>query len=289
MEYDELGFRVYTAKELKDFLIRNGYRECDIAACNCGSWHGGHASDRLRELREVIGENGKTLLQSATDLQQQLAQLQENLEILRKENRGTMHGRHEMTLQRMKDLMVKVSPKYSPKPTELAFFEYVDHLQAENKRLDEIGNEQADRAIMAEMKLEEANRQVAQLQQENSKLKSDWVSMHEQLRATTLEAGRKDEALRQAVKELTHGNSNAGTRAEVAAYVEQALSQQTPPLYSAVVELVGAMTKFFSWERGQTTMGYVGKNPNFYKVNVDAYDELERSFATLKKLMGSQQ
>ena len=75
MEHDELGFRVYTANELRDFLIRNGYRECDIAACNCGSWHGGHASDRLRELRDVIGENGKTLLQSATDLENKIADL----------------------------------------------------------------------------------------------------------------------------------------------------------------------------------------------------------------------
>lgn len=51
-----------------DFLRRHGYRRCDIPACNCGSWHGGHANARLNELREAFEQdehtntNGKTLL-----------------------------------------------------------------------------------------------------------------------------------------------------------------------------------------------------------------------------------
>lgn len=49
------------AKELRDradFMHREGYRECDIAACNCGSWHGGHAANRLREISDIVPHNG---------------------------------------------------------------------------------------------------------------------------------------------------------------------------------------------------------------------------------------
>jgi len=48
-------------------LRAKGYRrDCDMAACNCGpQWtHGGHASERLREISEVLPyENGKTILE----------------------------------------------------------------------------------------------------------------------------------------------------------------------------------------------------------------------------------
>lgn len=32
------------------FIEREGYRRCDIPACNCNSWHGGHANDRLESV-----------------------------------------------------------------------------------------------------------------------------------------------------------------------------------------------------------------------------------------------
>lgn len=41
-----------------DFLCRHGFRRCDIAACNCGSWHGGDAADRLREISDALDEAG---------------------------------------------------------------------------------------------------------------------------------------------------------------------------------------------------------------------------------------
>lgn len=51
---------------LTDVLRRNGFRECDIPACNCGSWHhvGGFA-ERFREIDEATADderNGETLL-----------------------------------------------------------------------------------------------------------------------------------------------------------------------------------------------------------------------------------
>jgi len=36
-------------KARRDFMISRGYRFCSIPACNCNSWHGGHAEDRLTE------------------------------------------------------------------------------------------------------------------------------------------------------------------------------------------------------------------------------------------------
>lgn len=51
----------------EDFIRRHGYRKCDIAACNCGSWHGGDAMERLLEIEGAIREagistNGQTIL-----------------------------------------------------------------------------------------------------------------------------------------------------------------------------------------------------------------------------------
>lgn len=43
------------------FMRREGYRECSIAACNCNSWHGGHASDRLMEIADIVPHNGVIL------------------------------------------------------------------------------------------------------------------------------------------------------------------------------------------------------------------------------------
>jgi hypothetical protein len=40
------------------FMEREGYRECDIDSCNCGSWHGGHAARRLRELHDLASDSG---------------------------------------------------------------------------------------------------------------------------------------------------------------------------------------------------------------------------------------
>lgn len=38
---------------LKAFLERDGYRRCDIPACNCTSYHGGHAMRRLEEIQDA--------------------------------------------------------------------------------------------------------------------------------------------------------------------------------------------------------------------------------------------
>lgn len=64
--HDERRELMTERKELTDVLLRNGFRRCDIPACNCGSWHhvGGFA-ERFREIDEVTGaeyRNGETLL-----------------------------------------------------------------------------------------------------------------------------------------------------------------------------------------------------------------------------------
>jgi hypothetical protein len=42
--------------EARDFILRAGYRRCDVPACNCGSWHGGHLYDRLREIEAALSD-----------------------------------------------------------------------------------------------------------------------------------------------------------------------------------------------------------------------------------------
>ena len=64
-------------EDLEDVLIRNGFRRCSIAACNCGSWHyhGGYRQ-RFEEFVEVLtdaghpptNENGNTALLALKEL-----------------------------------------------------------------------------------------------------------------------------------------------------------------------------------------------------------------------------
>lgn len=43
--------------KLKDVLLRNGFVECDIAACNCGSWHARYGlRERLDEINDALRE-----------------------------------------------------------------------------------------------------------------------------------------------------------------------------------------------------------------------------------------
>lgn len=60
--------------DLRDVLIRHGFRECDNPACNCGSWHhvGGYA-ERFREIKDAflddgINLNGKVLLTAVKEV-----------------------------------------------------------------------------------------------------------------------------------------------------------------------------------------------------------------------------
>jgi hypothetical protein len=46
------------ALKAEDFLRRRGFNPCDIAACNCGLWHGGHANERLNEIQNALEDHG---------------------------------------------------------------------------------------------------------------------------------------------------------------------------------------------------------------------------------------
>lgn len=53
---------------LEKTLWMHGYRPCDIAACNCGGWHGGNSARRLMEIGDALTDagidlQGKTLLE----------------------------------------------------------------------------------------------------------------------------------------------------------------------------------------------------------------------------------
>ena len=51
-----------TIDELRDVLIRNGFVRCDIAACNCGSWHARYGlPERWQEVKDALAEAGHPL------------------------------------------------------------------------------------------------------------------------------------------------------------------------------------------------------------------------------------
>lgn len=47
-----------SGKRALQFLDMQGYRKCNISACNCPFWHGGNASERLREIHDVLNDAG---------------------------------------------------------------------------------------------------------------------------------------------------------------------------------------------------------------------------------------
>ena len=51
------------------FMVSRGFRFCSMPACNCNSWHGGHAERRLDEINHLLDshgarQNGETLLEA---------------------------------------------------------------------------------------------------------------------------------------------------------------------------------------------------------------------------------
>jgi len=63
------------------FMESRGYRRCDIPVCNCNSWHGGHAQERLQEISDALPfANGPTTLQSVVALVAERDRLREAIE-----------------------------------------------------------------------------------------------------------------------------------------------------------------------------------------------------------------
>jgi len=67
-DHDAAQAEIARLKEAKRVLEHNGFRRCDIAACNCNSWHfvGGFKA-RFDEIKQVVEDagystNGRTLL-----------------------------------------------------------------------------------------------------------------------------------------------------------------------------------------------------------------------------------
>jgi hypothetical protein len=55
--------------ELEDVLIRNGFVRCDIAACNCGSWHARYGlKERMAEIKEALADAGHPLCNENSNL-----------------------------------------------------------------------------------------------------------------------------------------------------------------------------------------------------------------------------
>ena len=71
-------------ERLRDFIDREGYRRCDCPACNCDSFHGGHAHTRLSEIYEALGGcDGTTALREVRRLREALAAAEKVVEAAR--------------------------------------------------------------------------------------------------------------------------------------------------------------------------------------------------------------
>lgn len=58
-------------KERRSFMSSEGYQSCSNPACNCNSFHGGHAGRRLEELSYLLQSEGLwdgTILKSVEKL-----------------------------------------------------------------------------------------------------------------------------------------------------------------------------------------------------------------------------
>ena len=51
--------RQESADDLRDVLRRNGFVRCDVAACNCGSWHARYGlTERWTEVKDALHDAG---------------------------------------------------------------------------------------------------------------------------------------------------------------------------------------------------------------------------------------
>lgn len=72
----------------EDVLERSGFRRCNIAACNCGSWHQvGGFKLRFDEIKEVIEEagystNGRVLLDAVKQMANDASEILRAVEAL---------------------------------------------------------------------------------------------------------------------------------------------------------------------------------------------------------------
>lgn len=59
---DEIAALRQQSDDLRDVLSRNGFTRCDIAACNCGSWHHTHGlRARWEEIKDALDDSGHPL------------------------------------------------------------------------------------------------------------------------------------------------------------------------------------------------------------------------------------
>lgn len=69
----QLAAALEAQQKAERFIESHGYRRCDIPACNCHSWHGGHAMERLHEIADALPyENGRTILARVQSIVQDL-------------------------------------------------------------------------------------------------------------------------------------------------------------------------------------------------------------------------
>lgn len=129
-------------------LERHGYRRsCNIPACNCGDqWnHGGYAAERLRELADVLYENGKTPLTVAQELVAKLEKLQAENDRLWGEQYNYPHriDEQDAEIAKLKAALAKSIERETQIEAEL---------KAERSRL---GNAERQRAIADDLLTEE--------------------------------------------------------------------------------------------------------------------------------------
>jgi len=72
--YDHAAPLLDELESRQRFMASRGYQPCDIPACNCNSWHGGLAEERLREWGELLGSRtqGETLLSATSKILEEL-------------------------------------------------------------------------------------------------------------------------------------------------------------------------------------------------------------------------
>lgn len=76
-EVERLRAALQPFDRLARFIEQRGYRRCDIPACNCDSFHHGHAETRLREISDILGERtqGVTLCTAVANVVEDVERL----------------------------------------------------------------------------------------------------------------------------------------------------------------------------------------------------------------------
>lgn len=196
------------------FIRDAGYRPCDSPACNCGSWHGGHAMERLAEISDALPwANGPTVLERAQSVVMELSAARDDRDRFKGERNDAkkliITQLQKITARNSQVDLLRIELKMEREKTERLTSDLAAAKEraritgelrdvwrrAHKQRCADLENTQVELAAAIEAQTELRKKLALEWEKDAviSERNSEIVALREQLRAAT-EAGKADKA-----------------------------------------------------------------------------------------------